>query len=193
MATTIIYETHSTSLDNEAGIATGWLPGSLSALGRREARELGARRRHDGFAAIISSDLGRAVETATIAFGGLDIPMLQDGRLRECNYGDFNGVPVTQLAPLRQRHIRQPFPNGQSYEDVVENTRALLQDLSRDWDGQRVLLVAHSANRWALQHLSEGIALEDLVDAPFNWQRGWAYTLDAGKLVAAQSHSTPLR
>jgi broad specificity phosphatase PhoE len=193
MTTHIIYETHATSTDNEAGIATGWLPGSLSAHGRTEARELGERRRHDGLAAIFCADLGRAVETAGIAFGELGIPMFQDARLRECNYGDLNGAPVAQLAPLRARHIRHPFPNGQSYEEVVENMRALLHELARDWDGQRVLLIACSANRWALEHLSSGVALADLVDAPVTWQAGWEYTLDAGTLVAAPSNIAPLR
>jgi len=45
MALTIVYETHSTTLDNEMGIATGWLPGELSERGRAEAVELGVRRR----------------------------------------------------------------------------------------------------------------------------------------------------
>ena len=62
MAVELVYETHSTSVDNENGIATGWLDGELSELGRRQAEELGARRRD--VAAVYASDLGRAVETA---------------------------------------------------------------------------------------------------------------------------------
>ena len=46
----LVYETHSTSTHNEAGIATGWLDGELSESGRRQAEELGARRRDDGLA-----------------------------------------------------------------------------------------------------------------------------------------------
>jgi broad specificity phosphatase PhoE len=40
----VVFETHATSEDNEAGIATGWLLGRLSAAGLGQARELGARR-----------------------------------------------------------------------------------------------------------------------------------------------------
>ncbi|WP_206184869.1 hypothetical protein [Thermoactinospora rubra] len=43
--TTLIYETHSITVDNERGIATGWLPGELSPRGRELAGELGERRR----------------------------------------------------------------------------------------------------------------------------------------------------
>jgi alpha-ribazole phosphatase/probable phosphoglycerate mutase len=60
---------------------------------------------------------------------------------------------------------------------VAARTDEFLQDLVAGWDGQRVLLVAHSANRWALQHLLEGERLEDLVAAPFEWQEGWTFTV----------------
>lgn len=177
MTVELIYETHATSTDNENGIATGWLPGELSTEGRRQARELGERRREDDLAAIFTSDLTRAIETAEIAFAGSGIPIIQDARLRECNYGELNGCPVAELAKVRRRHIATPFPGGQSYQQIVAETRAFLADLATAWDGRTVLIVAHSANRWALDHLLNGIALEDLVDAPFDWQEGWRYTL----------------
>jgi broad specificity phosphatase PhoE len=88
MAISLVYETHSITLDNEAGVATGWLPGELSPAGRGGARELGARRRDDGLDRVVTSDLARAVETAAIAFAGSSIPVTRDARLRECNYGE---------------------------------------------------------------------------------------------------------
>jgi broad specificity phosphatase PhoE len=45
MTIQIVFETHSFTTDNEAGIATGWLPGELSKEGRRLARRVGERRR----------------------------------------------------------------------------------------------------------------------------------------------------
>src|SRR5215472_176389 len=97
----VVYETHSTSTDNEAGIATGWGHGRLSERGRRHARELGERRRNDGIAAVFASDLQRAVETAQIAFAGSDITVYRDPSLRECDYGALNGMPVSRLAAER--------------------------------------------------------------------------------------------
>lgn len=170
VTTTLIYETHSTTLDNEREIATGWLPGELSAEGRREAEELGER--HRDVDVVFSSDLRRSVQTVELA--GLSVPYFQDWRLRECNYGELNGSPREKLAPRRQR-IDEPFPGGQSYREVVELTRSFLTDIKRLYDGRKVLVVAHSANRWALQHLLAEVPLEDLVDAPFDWQPGWEY------------------
>ena len=67
MATELVFEAHSTTVDNERGRATGWLPGQLSERGRAEARELGRRRVDDGIDAVFCSDLTRAAQTAAIA------------------------------------------------------------------------------------------------------------------------------
>ncbi|MEJ7772125.1 MAG: histidine phosphatase family protein [Geodermatophilaceae bacterium] len=69
MAVQLIYETHSTTRDNEAGIATGWLPGELSEAGVQNAADLGERRRDDGIDVIYASDLQRAVQSTQIALG----------------------------------------------------------------------------------------------------------------------------
>lgn len=172
----IIFETHSLTTDNEQGIATGWLPGSLSQTGRRLAQEMGERHRGEQFAAVITSDLHRAVETAEIAFGSSGIPIHQDPRLRECNYGALNGVPATRLAAERRRHIEEPFPGGESYRQVVDQVRDFLDDAAAQWDGRRILLIGHSATKWALDCLLCGASLPDLVDAPFGWQEGWTYS-----------------
>ncbi|HMJ00035.1 MAG TPA: histidine phosphatase family protein [Gaiellaceae bacterium] len=178
----LVYETHSTTIDNETGVATGWLPGRLSERGRELARALGERRRDDGLAAVFSSDLARAVETAEIAFAGSGLPVRQDRRLRECNYGELNGRPVAEVDAEKLRRIDEAFPGGESYRDVVDRTKDYLDDLASEFDDARVLLIAHSANRWALQHLLLGTPLEELVSAPFAWQEGWEYRLDGEEL-----------
>lgn len=179
---TLIYETHSTTTDNEAGIATGWLEGRLSQVGRQNAKALGDRRRDDGIATVYTSDLARAVETAHIAFSGSGIPVIEDPRLRECDYGELNGRPVSEIEAERLRRIDEPFPGGESYRDVVERTLSFLAELPEQLDGARVLLIAHSANRWALEQLLEGRDLRESVAAPFAWQEGWLYRLDPGQI-----------
>jgi broad specificity phosphatase PhoE len=167
----LVYETHSTTVDNEAERATGWLPGELSAAGREQARELGERRRDSD--AVFSSDLGRALETTRIAFGGSELPVFHDWRLRECDYGVLNGAPAAELEIAK--HVDVPYPGGESYREVVERVGSFLDDLRRGWDGKRVVVVSHAAPRWALQHLLDGVPLEELVGAPFDWQPGWEF------------------
>ncbi|MFE0187940.1 histidine phosphatase family protein [Streptomyces sp. NPDC058989] len=193
MAVEILYETHSLTEDNENGIATGRLPGRLSVQGRSLAAQLGERRRNDDLAAVFVSDLHRAVETARIAFADTGLPIHQDPRLRECDYGDLNGCPVTDLAAERSRHIEEPFPGGQSFRQVIAATADFLHDLDAGWSGRRVLIIAHSANKWALDCLLTGAAIEDLVDAPFGWQEGWHYTLPTGWSAASGHPGEPSR
>lgn len=149
----------------------------MSERGRRAAAGLGKRRRGDDLAAIFVSDLHRAVETAEIGFGDSDVRIYHDTRLRECNYGALNGMPVARLVEERPRRIDESFPRGESYRDVVARTRGFLCDLAARWDGETVLVIAHSANKWALDYLLKGIPLETSVDAPFGWQEGWRYNL----------------
>jgi 2,3-bisphosphoglycerate-dependent phosphoglycerate mutase len=171
----VVFETHSTSEDNDAGIATGWLPGKLSARGREQAAELGERRRNDGLDVVFTSDLGRAVETAGIAFGGSPLRLVADERLRECDYGELNGT----AEPLQNRsgHLDFPYPGGESWRQAVARVAGFLEELRRERAGERVLVIGHSATRLALEVVANGRELEEVVAERFTWQPGWEYVL----------------
>jgi len=176
VAIEIVFETHSLTVDNDEGRATGWLPGDLSARGRALAA-LGRRRGHDGITAVFSSDLARAAQTASIAFGASGIPVLHDWRLRECDYGLRNGMPAAELHSGRRGHLDDPYPGGESWRQATARTSRFLADLPLRWDGQRVLVIGHVATRWGLDHHINGAALEDLARADFAWREGWEYLL----------------
>jgi len=177
VSTELVYETHAITTDNEADVATGWLPGTLSEAGRATAAELGRRRRLGGFDVVFVSDLARAVETARIALDGTDLSVIKDSRLRECNYGRLNGMPRAQMDAERAAHIDEPWPDGESYRQVVARTAAFLEDCVREWDGARVLVIAHAANRWAMEHLLHGADLAREVATGTTWQPGWDFTI----------------
>ena len=166
----IVFETHSLTIDNERGIATGWLGGALSPRGHALAEELGERRRDDGIDAVFVSDLARAVETAEIAFAGTDIPVLLDRRLRELDYGELNGASADAIGAERGRRVDVPFPGGESYRGAVARVASFLDDVRGVYAGERILLIGHTATRWALDHLLDGRPLEQVVIAPFDWR-----------------------
>src|SRR5918995_4281880 len=174
MATTLVFESHSIT-DNERGVASGWQPGELSDAGRALAAELGARRRNDGLAVTLTSDLARAVDTARIAFHGSSMPILQDWRLRECNYGRRTGMPVEELAATRSSHITMRYPDGERWQEAIDRVGRFLDDISWRWPDERVLVIGHTATRWGLDHHLLGLDLTDLLDAEFRWQPGWEY------------------
>ena len=173
----IVFETHSTTTDNERWVASGWLDGQLSPLGRRQAKELGERRADDELAAVFCSDLGRAVETAQIAFGARGLDIFKDWRLRECNYGMLNGTAIARLEIERTKHVVGPYSGGESYVDVVARARSFLRDLAPRYADKRIAVIGHSATKWAFDHILEGAPLEEVVEGSFRWQPGWLYTL----------------
>lgn len=184
-AVRIVFETHSLTIDNEQGIATGWLGGTLSASGRAFAAELGERRRENGIDAVFASDLARSVETAEVAFGGTNIPVRLDWRLREIDYGELNGAPVGVIEAERTSRVDVPFPDGESYREAVARVASFLDDAVRDTTGDaRILLIGHTATRWALDHLLDGRPLAQAVTAPFGWREGWEYAIESGALAA---------
>lgn len=172
---TLVFETHATSLDNEAGLASGWFDVALSAAGEEQARVLGARRRDDHLAAIFCSDLSRSFRTAEIAFADLPVLIVRDARLRECDYGDLTRQPATEIEPRRVRHLVDPFPNGESYQQVVDRVSGWLSEVTPQFDATTVLVIGHRATFYALEHLFRGSTLHDAVTAPWTWQPGWTY------------------
>lgn len=50
---------------------------------------------------------------------------------------------------------------------------------------KRVLVIGHVATRYGLDHYLGGVALEELVDADFNWRAGWEYTLKSATVGAS--------
>jgi 2,3-bisphosphoglycerate-dependent phosphoglycerate mutase len=145
------------------------------ASANSSAAELGRRRRDDNLPAVFASDLTRAVETATIAFGGTGVPVFLDWRLRECDYGRRDGTPARDLH--RKAHLETPYPGGESWRQAVARVGRAIDDIAGRWAGQRVLVIGHVATRWALEQAANGQPLEDLVDADFAWQEGWEYRI----------------
>jgi alpha-ribazole phosphatase/probable phosphoglycerate mutase len=174
----VVFETHSLSDDNERAVASGWAHSRLSARGRELARELGHRRRGDGLGAVFSSDLRRAAETAEVAFGGSEIPVLLDWRLRECDYGERNAGPAADHVRDRALFLDTPYPGGESWRQATRRVGRFLADLPLRWHDIRVLIIGHVATRWALDHYLGGIPLETLVSSDFAWREGWEYRLD---------------
>jgi broad specificity phosphatase PhoE len=168
MTVEIIFEYHSTSTDNEAGVASGWRDPPLSDKGREQAKELGERCEGEAIDVVFCSDLRRAVETADIAFP--DLAIHPDPRLREYDYGSMTGSPPELIHAERPSRVNTPFPEGESLHDVLNRVRSFIDELGRDWDGKRVVVIGHGATRLALDHILGGMSLQDAASQPFKWE-----------------------
>jgi broad specificity phosphatase PhoE len=176
---TLIFETHATSLDNEAGLASGWYDTDLSETGIRQARELADRYREYHLASVYCSDLLRSRRTAEIAFASRGTVITADRRLRECNYGALTREPASRIESMRLDCVTTPFPEGESYDQVVRRVKDWLDDVRELPGGHPVLVIGHRATFYALQHLLTGVQLADVIAAPWHWQPGWQYELSA--------------
>lgn len=174
--TTIIFEAHGTTFDNEAHRASGWNDVALSTLGEQQSREMGERYKDNHFNAIFCSDLKRAVDSAKIAFEG-KFPIISDRRLRECDYGDMAQSPSEQVDAEKPKRIDTPFPNGESYEQTLARMKSFLDDLKTHYDGKRVMIIGHRATQYGLEHWILGKPLMEIIPAPWKWQPGWTYQL----------------
>lgn len=173
----ITYFVHGTTTDNEKKISSGWFDAGLSELGIKQSVRLKNLIKNKYFDAVFCSDLKRAVHSAKLIFAGALI--IQDKRLRECNYGEYNARPSEVVEPMQEEHITKRFLNGESYEDVKARISNFLNYLKKNYDGKSVAIVAHKAPQLALDVLVYGKSWERAFADDWRkrkaWQPGWDY------------------
>lgn len=181
MAVKITYFVHGTTTDNEKEISSGWKDVELSRLGVRQSIELKEQTKNRIFDAVFCSDLKRAVDSAKLTFDGV-APIFPDKRLRECNYGVYNGKPSPVVEPMQKENIKKRFPHGESYEDVKKRISNFLDFLKRDYQGKSIAIVAHKAPQLALDLLLKHKTWKEAFDEDWRknkaWQPGWDYILE---------------
>ncbi len=116
----------------------------------------------------------RAQQTAQIALktAGLDLPVIVDERLREREFGVLDGLTrrgiTAQFPDESDRRTRlgkfyhRP-PGGESWSDVLLRLRAAVDDIRRDCEGERVLLVAHQVVVLLVRYIVERMTEEEIL------------------------------
>ncbi len=180
MAIHITYFVHGTTTDNENEISSGWSDAELSELGIKQSIELKNAIKDKTFDIVFCSDLKRAVHSANVTFAG-SVPIIIDRRLRECNYGTYNGQPSEIVEPLQEESITKKFPDGESYEDVKTRIADFLEFLKQHYDGKHIAIVAHKAPQLALDVLLRNKTWEEAFTEDWrktkSWRPGWEYEL----------------
>jgi len=143
---------HGETAWNQQGILQGWTDVTLNQLGRKQARAMAAAFNDAGFAAIWSSPLLRARETAEIIAPliRLPFPKFHDG-LMERHFGIFQGIPKAELAELNPVELqlilkRNPaghFMGGETMDEFADRILDALVDIGAANRGKRVLVIAH--------------------------------------------------
>lgn len=181
MSVTITYFVHGTTIDNEKKISSGWKDVELSELGIQQSTDLKGFVKEKHFDVVFCSDLQRAVHSAKLTFGG-KVQIIQDSRIRECNYGTYNGQLSSIVEPMQEVNVVTPFPEGESYEDVKKRIFDFLEDIKKEYDGKSIAIVAHKAPQLALDVIVNNKTWEQAFSEDWrktkSWKPGWEYIVD---------------
>lgn len=152
--TTLLLVRHGRSTSNAQGTLAGRNPGiELDDTGRSQAMSVGERIRGVQLDAVVHSPMLRCQQTAELATqsSGLHTSIEVEDGITECDYGEWTGRPLSELAreslwtTIQQTPSTVRFPGGEAMADmqrrcceaVVEWNRRLGPDAT--W-----MLVSHA-------------------------------------------------
>ena len=138
----------------------------LNEYGRHLARETAKGLKETRIDLAITSPLIRAKETAQIILGTRQIPLLEDPRIKEIGFGEYEGVSCNGEDPV-SRAFRLFFnapgeyiaPKGaETIEELYERTGDFLKELceKEEWQQKNILISTHGAAMTALLNRIRG-------------------------------------
>lgn len=100
---------------------------------------------------LLMSDLGRVQETGQLVNATLGLPMFNDSRLREQDWGEWSGWTFPDLFSRQQEDVQQQEqrgweftpPGGESRSEVLQRSEEALLDAHNRWPGENILVVCH--------------------------------------------------
>lgn len=154
----------------------GHLDIPLDDIGHQQAAQAAAALADEPLAAIYSSDLQRALQTAQALAATTSAPVVTDRRLRERHFGHFEGrtyAEVAQAWPEDAARWRQREPGfrpggGESLLDFFDRCVGAVQALAAGHAGQAIAVVAHGGVLDCLYRAAVGVDLA----APRTWKVG---------------------
>jgi len=144
----------------------------LNENGRLQAHSLAQILQFHPFAAIYTSDLVRARETAETIAVNLRLPVTIDSRLREINQGEWEGQLVdiikARYADLWQQRSVDPAsvrpPGGETIGEVTTRVQACVEDVVQERPNSSVLIVSHGLALATIICKVEGIPVGQTYD-----------------------------
>jgi probable phosphomutase (TIGR03848 family) len=132
-------------------VLPGRAPGlHLSERGRAQADRVAERLTGLPVDAIYSSPLERTSETAAPSASRTGLPLNHDDGLIECDFGDWTGAALAELATLPQwqgvQHSPSTFrfPNGESFTQMQARMVGALEVLRAAYPGNVVVCFSHA-------------------------------------------------
>jgi probable phosphoglycerate mutase len=142
---------HGETAWNAEGRVQGQLDIPLNATGLAQARAVAAALKNESFAAIYSSDLVRAQQTARPVADLWKKNIVLDENLRERHYGMFQGMTYAEAseripegyARFKAKDPGYDFGTGESLEDFNRRSLLFIKRAAQDHEGENLLLFTH--------------------------------------------------
>lgn len=127
----------------------------LNDCGRKLAEVTGEGMRGVAFDLAFSSPLIRAKETAQLVLGGRDIHIVEDKRIQEISFGEYEGlcyhkdyynIPDKSFLNFFQAPEKYNTPpQGESFEEIIRRTGGFWQDLigRQEYADKTILISTH--------------------------------------------------
>jgi len=150
---------HARSIWNAEGRWQGQADPPLDDIGLKQAHALADHLRGEALAAVYSSPLARARQTAEIIAQTCHTPLIFDDRLKERHIGEWAGLTLEEVKaryPTVYRpgwHINGP-PGGESQASLMARAAAVFAEIVADHPDTTVAVVSHGGTLNAyLAHL----------------------------------------
>ena len=147
--TTILLARHGETDWNRDGRFQGHADPPLNDTGRAQAAELAAALAGDELAAVYSSPLRRAIETARVVAAQHELEPIPLEALREVDVGSWQGLTRAEIETrfpdqfARWLDYEQGWADGETYEEMGRRVVATLLELAVEHDGEQILAVTH--------------------------------------------------
>ena len=137
----------------------------LTPRGESQADAIGERLASEAFDALVSSDLGRALQTAGRIARRTGHRVLPDARLRERHFGVGEGLTYDEIDRLhpgafsRTREMDPDYrvPGGETRREFHERIMRAFEALADEHEGRRIAVVAHGGVLAAIYRVIHGI------------------------------------
>jgi probable phosphoglycerate mutase len=162
--TTILLARHGETDWNRDQRWQGHADRELTELGQAQALALAERLDAFPIAAIYSSDLARARETARAVAVRRGVDVVERIDLREVDCGSWSGARHAELDPdevARWRAGERGWSGGESYEEMAVRMVRAVGDVASGHPGEHVLVVSHGAAIRAVHAHAVGLSIHE--------------------------------
>lgn len=142
---------HGEAISNVKDIVSCWpekFENPLTEAGVTKIKNVVGELKNKNIDLIFASPLLRTEQTAKIVGGALKIKPKIDKRLREIDFGVFNGEPEDEFIEYfrsRKERLNKGAPKGESYANALKRIWIFFQGIDKKYKEKNILIVSHQA------------------------------------------------